>query len=114
VAHAVSLQTAQANVPAAKVYKREIQKAYTQYGMRTVLALGGWTYRNDFAFLTSMTPAQLTTWAQSVWYWYTCTINCLQHSRRLYLSSVLRCQTHKNVPLDHHRVFPGNAGAVLA
>jgi hypothetical protein len=64
--HPYPAQTAQANVPAATVYKREIQKAYTQYGMRTLLALGGWTYRNDFGFLATMTPAQLTTWAQSV------------------------------------------------
>jgi hypothetical protein len=64
--HTCPSQTAQANVPAATVYKREIQKAYTQYGMRTLLALGGWTYRNDFGFLATTTPAELTTWAQSV------------------------------------------------
>lgn len=58
-----------ANVPASTVYKGAIANSFSKYGVRTLLALGGWTYRDDFAFLTSFTPSQLSTWASQVKAW---------------------------------------------
>lgn len=56
----------QAEVPAAVAYNYATSQAFQATGMRTLLALGGWSYRDDFAFLATMTPDQLRAWSQKV------------------------------------------------
>lgn len=61
--------SAGANVPASTVYKTAITNSYSKYGVRTLLALGGWTYRDNFGFLATMSSAQLSAWALQVKAW---------------------------------------------
>lgn len=61
--------TAGTNVPASTIYAKAIANSYSKYEVRTLLALGGWTYRDDFGFLATMTTAQLTSWAVQVKAW---------------------------------------------
>ena len=34
--------------------------------MKTLISIGGWTYRDDFSILSNMTSDQLITWALNV------------------------------------------------
>ncbi|KNC77896.1 hypothetical protein SARC_09653 [Sphaeroforma arctica JP610] len=53
-------------VSATEVYRNASIAAKNTTGMRTLLAIGGWSFRDDFAFLATLTAAQIRQWALNV------------------------------------------------
>jgi hypothetical protein len=56
----------QKEVPASQIYKKAIQESRASHGMKTMLSIGGWTYRDDFKFLAHMSEEQVFDWALKV------------------------------------------------
>jgi len=48
------------------LYKDIITALYLNSGIKTILTIGGYSYRNDFSFLTTATTAQIQSWAYKV------------------------------------------------